>query len=69
MFLVPSIDLIIVHLSLSSSPQCHQLAQDLGRAFSDRAILQTFIEAETTVSGGPLKVNKENFSHTLRISA
>ncbi|KAM7495070.1 hypothetical protein LguiB_029679 [Lonicera macranthoides] len=33
----------------------YQLAEDLGRAFSDRAILQTFIDAEATVSAGPLK--------------
>ncbi|KAJ9170880.1 hypothetical protein P3X46_018944 [Hevea brasiliensis] len=33
----------------------YQLAEDLGRAFSDRAILQTFMEAEATVSVGPLK--------------
>ncbi|KDP31760.1 hypothetical protein JCGZ_12221 [Jatropha curcas] len=33
----------------------YQLAEDLGRAFSDRLILQTFIEAETTVSAGSLK--------------
>ncbi|EEF37282.1 acyl-CoA oxidase, putative [Ricinus communis] len=33
----------------------YQLAEDLGRAFSDRAILQTFIEAETSVSDGALK--------------
>ncbi|CAK9172865.1 unnamed protein product [Ilex paraguariensis] len=33
----------------------YQLAEDLGRAFSDRAILQTILEAETTLSAGPLK--------------
>ncbi|KAF2295041.1 hypothetical protein GH714_031199 [Hevea brasiliensis] len=33
----------------------YQLAEDLGRAFSDRAILQTYMEAEATVSVGPLK--------------
>ncbi|KAJ9177123.1 hypothetical protein P3X46_012373 [Hevea brasiliensis] len=33
----------------------YQLAEDLGRAFSDRAILQTFMEVEATVSVGPLK--------------
>lgn len=33
----------------------YQLAEDLGRAFSDRAILQTFIEAEANVSAGSLK--------------
>ncbi|KAJ0053714.1 hypothetical protein Pint_02364 [Pistacia integerrima] len=33
----------------------YQLAEDLGRAFSDRLILQTFIEAEATVSEGSLK--------------
>ncbi|KAJ0113181.1 hypothetical protein Patl1_02372 [Pistacia atlantica] len=33
----------------------YQLAEDLGRAFSDRLILQTFIEAEETVFTGSLK--------------
>ncbi|PON81585.1 Acyl-CoA oxidase [Trema orientale] len=33
----------------------YQLAEDLARAFSDRAILQTSIEAEATVRAGPLK--------------
>jgi hypothetical protein len=36
--------------------QSYQLAEDLGRAFSDRAILQTFIDAEANVSAGSLKV-------------
>lgn len=33
----------------------YQLAEDLGRAFTERAILQTFIEAEATVPAGSLK--------------
>lgn len=33
----------------------HQLADDLGRAFADKAILLAFIEAEDKVSAGPLK--------------
>ncbi|KAJ8428391.1 hypothetical protein Cgig2_021406 [Carnegiea gigantea] len=33
----------------------HLLAEDLGRAFADKAILLTFIEAEANVSTGPLK--------------
>jgi acyl-CoA oxidase len=33
----------------------YQLAEDLGRAYADRAILQTFVDAETSVSAGPLK--------------
>lgn len=33
----------------------YQLAEDLGRAFSDRAILRTFIDAEANVSAGSLK--------------
>ncbi|CAI9089287.1 OLC1v1023839C2 [Oldenlandia corymbosa var. corymbosa] len=33
----------------------HQLAEDLGRAFSDRTILQTFMEAETAVTDGSVK--------------
>ncbi|KAK4438750.1 Acyl-coenzyme A oxidase 3, peroxisomal [Sesamum alatum] len=33
----------------------YQLAEDLGRAFADRAILQTFIEAENNVTDAPLK--------------
>ncbi|CBI39134.3 unnamed protein product, partial [Vitis vinifera] len=33
----------------------YQLVEDLGRAFSDRAILHTFLDVEATVSSGPLK--------------
>ncbi|KAL6553811.1 Acyl-coenzyme A oxidase 3, peroxisomal [Orobanche minor] len=33
----------------------YQLAEDLGRAFSDRTILQTFIESENNVTDAPLK--------------
>ncbi|XP_031273941.1 acyl-coenzyme A oxidase 3, peroxisomal-like isoform X1 [Pistacia vera] len=33
----------------------YQLAEDLGRAFSDRLILQTFIEAEATMTTSSLK--------------
>ncbi|OMP10220.1 hypothetical protein COLO4_04707 [Corchorus olitorius] len=33
----------------------YQLAEDLGRAFSDRAIFQTFVEAEATLAAGSLK--------------
>ncbi|KAK6134356.1 hypothetical protein DH2020_031897 [Rehmannia glutinosa] len=33
----------------------YQLAEDLGRAFSDRAILQTFLEAENNATDAPLK--------------
>ncbi|GMG98551.1 hypothetical protein Nepgr_000391 [Nepenthes gracilis] len=33
----------------------YQLAEDLGRAFADKAILLTFIETEAKVSNGPLK--------------
>lgn len=33
----------------------HQLAEDLGRAYSERAIFITFIEAEATLPAGPLK--------------
>lgn len=33
----------------------YQLAQDLGRAFSERAILKTFMEAESTLPAGSLK--------------
>lgn len=53
---------IIVRLSLLSTfpilfqKQSYQLAEDLGRAFSDRAILQTFLDAEATVPSGSLKV-------------
>lgn len=36
--------------------QNYQLAEDLGRAFSDRAVLHTFLDAEATVTSGPLKV-------------
>ncbi|KAK1568233.1 hypothetical protein Q3G72_021990 [Acer saccharum] len=35
--------------------QSYELAEDLGRAFSDRTILQIFIKAEATVSTGSLK--------------
>ncbi|KAL6570785.1 Acyl-coenzyme A oxidase 3, peroxisomal [Orobanche gracilis] len=40
----------------------YQLAEDLGRAFSDRTILQTFIESENNVTDAPLK----NVSSLLR---
>ncbi|XP_040863443.1 acyl-coenzyme A oxidase 3, peroxisomal isoform X2 [Glycine max] len=33
----------------------YQLAEELGRAFSERAILKTFMEAESTVPAGSLK--------------
>ncbi|KAK7405022.1 hypothetical protein VNO78_06157 [Psophocarpus tetragonolobus] len=33
----------------------YQFAEDLGRAFSERAILKTFIEAESTLPAGSLK--------------
>ncbi|KAH0722059.1 hypothetical protein KY289_005103 [Solanum tuberosum] len=33
----------------------YQLAEDLGRAFSDRAVLHTFLDAEAFVTSGPLK--------------
>ncbi|KAF8408984.1 hypothetical protein HHK36_005055 [Tetracentron sinense] len=33
----------------------YQLAEDLGRAFSERAIFQAFIESEVTLSSGPEK--------------
>ncbi|CAN4087258.1 unnamed protein product [Withania somnifera] len=33
----------------------YQLAEDLGRAFSDRAALHTFLEAEASVTSDPLK--------------
>ncbi|XP_052207462.1 acyl-coenzyme A oxidase 3, peroxisomal-like [Diospyros lotus] len=33
----------------------HQLAEDLGKAFSERTIFQTFIEAEEALSAGPVK--------------
>ncbi|KAG5579158.1 hypothetical protein H5410_049785 [Solanum commersonii] len=33
----------------------YQLAEDLGRAFSDRAVLHTFLNAEASVTSGPLK--------------
>ncbi|PPD94796.1 hypothetical protein GOBAR_DD08189 [Gossypium barbadense] len=35
----------------------YQLAEDLGKAFSDRTILQTFVEAEATLAAGSLKVS------------
>ena len=36
--------------------QAYQLAEDLGRAFADKLILLTSIEAEASVPAGPLKV-------------
>ncbi|KAM0016933.1 putative acyl-CoA oxidase [Helianthus debilis subsp. tardiflorus] len=33
----------------------YQIAEDLGRAFSDRLILQTYLDVEATVPEGPLK--------------
>lgn len=37
--------------------QSYEVAEDLGRAFSDRAIFQTFVEAESTLADGSVKVN------------
>ncbi|KHG11955.1 Acyl-coenzyme A oxidase 3, peroxisomal -like protein [Gossypium arboreum] len=34
---------------------CYELAKDLGRAFSERAIFQKFVEAESTLPAGSLK--------------
>ncbi|KAL4273814.1 hypothetical protein GQ457_13G006260 [Hibiscus cannabinus] len=34
---------------------CYQLGEDLSRAFSERAIFQTFLEAEATLPAGSLK--------------
>uniref|UniRef100_A0A803MW07 Acyl-coenzyme A oxidase n=1 Tax=Chenopodium quinoa TaxID=63459 RepID=A0A803MW07_CHEQI len=39
----------------SSQIQAYQLAEDLGRAFADKTILLTSIEAEANVAAGPLK--------------
>ncbi|MFS8021197.1 putative acyl-CoA oxidase [Helianthus anomalus] len=33
----------------------YQIAEDLGRAFSDRLILQTYLDVEATIPEGPLK--------------
>ncbi|GJU58732.1 acyl-coenzyme A oxidase 3, peroxisomal-like protein [Tanacetum coccineum] len=40
----------------------YQIAEDLGRAFSDRLVLQTFLNVEATVPSGTLK----NILHLLR---
>lgn len=55
-----SLSLSLPPYVLLSSNQSYQLAEDLGKAFSDRAIFQTFIEAEAALSSGPLKVNLMN---------
>lgn len=39
------------------SHQSYQLAEDLGRAFADKVILLTSLDAEANVPAGPLKVN------------
>ncbi|PIA35061.1 hypothetical protein AQUCO_03600013v1 [Aquilegia coerulea] len=40
----------------------YQLAEDLARAFTEKAILQTVIETEMTLSDGPLKMGCLNIS-------
>ncbi|KAI3818408.1 hypothetical protein L1987_12214 [Smallanthus sonchifolius] len=35
--------------------QTYQIAEDLGRAFSDRLVLQTYLDVEATIPTGPLK--------------
>lgn len=47
-----STPLFLTHFFLQS----YQLAEDLGRAFTDRAIFKTFIEAENGVTDASLKV-------------
>lgn len=47
--------------------QSYQLAEDLGRAFSDRAILQTFIDAEANVTAGSLKVSNIETNMIVRL--
>ena len=54
-FMRPALSLSLSRVLLPS-PQSYQLAEDLGRAFSDRAIFQTFVDAETTVTDATLKV-------------
>ncbi|KAL8484450.1 hypothetical protein ACS0TY_026941 [Phlomoides rotata] len=46
---------LFVYNSIFFFPRSYQLAEDLGRAFADRAILQTFIEAENSVTVASLK--------------
>ncbi|KAL8463034.1 hypothetical protein ACS0TY_033883 [Phlomoides rotata] len=47
--------ILSVYNSTFFVPRSYQLAEDLGRAFADRAILQTFIEAENSVTVASLK--------------
>ena len=59
-----SLSLIVVYPSLHQS---YQLAEDLGRAYSERELLQTFIQTEATVPAGSLKVNLSNCFYILPI--
>lgn len=45
--------------------QSYQLAEDLGRAFADRAIFRTFVEAEASVNSTPIKVISNKNSNLL----
>ncbi|XP_039026882.1 putative acyl-coenzyme A oxidase At3g06690 [Hibiscus syriacus] len=42
-------------LTITFEHQCYQLAEDLSKALSDRAMFQTFVEAEATLPSGSLK--------------
>lgn len=59
-----SLSLIVVYPSLHQS---YQLAEDLGRAYSERELLQTFIQTEATVPAGSLKVILSNCFYILPI--
>lgn len=50
------LSLFVFTFPIPKFEQSHQLAEDLGRAYSEHAIFLTFIEAEATLPAGPLKV-------------
>lgn len=45
--------------------QSYQLAEELARAFTERKILQIFMDTEMTLPAGPLKVNLRISLHFL----
>ena len=66
-FVLVYINLSVCYTNLTFFCQTYQLAEDLGRAFSDRFILQIYLDVEATIPEGSLKVIKvcTTNSHTL----
>jgi acyl-CoA oxidase len=41
--------------------QSHQLAEDLGKAFTEKAMLQTILDAEAKLPTGSVKVGQKDY--------